>query len=60
MVTGGLGKKEFISLPLPRRSSSWKAVRAGISTRQEPGGRSRHRGHGVVLLTGMLAVLLLP
>ena len=46
--------KEFISLTV---WSSSKAVRKGIQTGQEPGGRVWSRGHGGVLLTDLLSLL---
>jgi hypothetical protein len=44
----------FIRLTLPHHSSSSKEVRTGTQAGQEPGGRSWCRGHGRVLLTGLL------
>jgi hypothetical protein len=47
-------KKELL-LTLPYHCSSMKEIRAGIQTRQEPGGRSLHRSHGDLLLICLLA-----
>jgi len=44
-----LGRKGFISFIVPYNSSSSKAVR-----KRTPGNRSRCRGHGGMLLTGLL------
>jgi hypothetical protein len=49
-----LGKKGFIQLTLPHWCSSPKEVRTGTHTGQELGGRSWGRGHGGMLLTGLL------
>ena len=47
---------ESWSLTVPYNSSSSKAVRAGTHTGQEPGGGSWCRGHGRILLTGLLSM----
>ena len=51
-----LWRKGCLQLLLPHCSSSPKEVRTGTHTGQEPGGRSWYRGHGGVLLTGLLLV----
>jgi hypothetical protein len=43
-------------LILPQHRSSLKELRTGTQTRYEPGYRNRCRGHGRVLLIGLLAV----
>jgi hypothetical protein len=49
-----VGRKGFIPLTLPHCYSSLKEARTETQTGQEPGGRIRCRGHGGVLLTGLL------
>jgi hypothetical protein len=49
-----LGMKEFIHLTFTHCCSSSNEVRTGIHTGQEPGGRNWCRGHGGMLLTGLL------
>ena len=54
MTKTKLRRKGFIWLTLPHYSLSLKEGRTGTQTGQEPGGRSWCRGHGGVLLTGLL------
>ena len=49
-----LKRKGFIRLTLPQHCSSSKEVRTGTHPGQDPGGRSWCRGHGGVLLTGLV------
>ena len=49
-----LGRKGFIWLALPDHSPSLEEVRTGTQAELESGGRSWCRGHGGVLLTGLL------
>ena len=51
-----LWRKGFIFLSFPQHYSSPKEVRTGIQTCQEPDSRNWCRGHGGVLLTGLLLV----
>jgi len=51
---GRLERKGFIQLTLPHCCSSPKEVRTGTHTRQELRGWSWCRGHGGVLLTGLI------
>ena len=52
-----MGMWEFISLTLSHHSPSLKEARRGTQAGQEPGDRSWCRGHGGVLLTGLLSLL---
>jgi len=54
VVKSKLGRKGFIWFILQCCNSSLKEVRTGTQAGQEPGDRSRCRGHGGVLLTGWL------
>jgi hypothetical protein len=54
MTRRKLGRKGLIQLTLPHRCSSPKEGRTGTHTGQELEGRSWCRGHGGVLLTGLL------
>jgi hypothetical protein len=49
-----MGKKWLIQLTIPDHTPSLEKVRMGTQAGQEPGGRSWCRGHGGVLLTGLL------
>lgn len=55
MTKSNLEGKRFVLLTVPLDSSSFRAVRAGTQTGQEPGDRSR--GGGGVLVTGLLTLL---
>lgn len=48
------GRKEIICLTLPGNSPSLREVMAGTQESHDPGGRSRSRGQGIMLPTGLL------
>jgi hypothetical protein len=49
-----VGRKGYIRLILPYQSTSSKNIRTGTQAGQESRSRSRCRGHGGVLLTGLI------
>lgn len=51
-----LSREGFVRLTFPYHRSPWNKVRTGAPTGQEPEGRSCCRGHGGVLLIGLLSV----
>ena len=57
MTKQAVERKGFIHHMLHvAQCSSLKGIRIGTQTRQKPGGRSRYRSHGGLLLTDLLSV----